>query len=298
MDRNGADAPADDVREAFAVLGNETRLAALWAIWDADEETVAFSDLQDAVGVADSGNLAYHLDRLTGRFVAQREDGYALLPAGFYVVHIVTTGYLASATDVEATGIGDACPACGSELAFSYLDTYASVSCPACSRVFTTRPLPPMAVASRDVAGAAAALNAELRSDYRRYLADVCSFCQAPVERSMVPADGMAELELLAGFDESDGPVLCFECEHCEAAGEVPAGVLLFWVPEAAAFLETHGVDVANATIWEAAAWSRDGGAWVDDDGLHVAVERGRECLHATFDEDLAPASVTRTRTA
>lgn len=285
--------PGDEVLSAFEVLGNETRLGALWAVWDAEAGVVSFSEIQDAVSVRDSGNLAYHLDRLTGRFLERDEAGYSLLPAGYYVVSIVTTGYLESAPVVSATAFGDSCPACGGELVFSYEETYAAVSCGACERIFTRRPMPPVAIESRSVAEAVAALNAELRSDYRRYWRDVCSFCQARVDPSVVSA---SEASLLEAMDASDGPFVRFECRNCEAVGEAPAGVLLFWVSEAAEFFARRGVDLQSATIWDAAAWSRAGGAWweAERETLHIEVERDDASLHVEFDADLEVVSVTR----
>ena len=57
--------------EAFSVVGNETRLAILEALWAAPERPVTFSELRSRVGMADSAQCNYHLYRLTGQFVAK-----------------------------------------------------------------------------------------------------------------------------------------------------------------------------------------------------------------------------------
>ena len=67
--------------EAFAVLGDETRLQILQTLGEADEP-LAFSALFDRIEYDDSSNFGYHLDKLVGvtqdlentdqRFIAQR----------------------------------------------------------------------------------------------------------------------------------------------------------------------------------------------------------------------------------
>ncbi|MEF8791004.1 MAG: ArsR family transcriptional regulator, partial [Haloarculaceae archaeon] len=67
--------------EAFELLGNETRLAILVALWEQYEPfgrdgAVRFSELRARVGTADSGRFNYHLDRLDDHFVESTDDGY------------------------------------------------------------------------------------------------------------------------------------------------------------------------------------------------------------------------------
>jgi DNA-binding transcriptional ArsR family regulator len=50
-----------DPAEAFAVVGNETRLAILEALWRSPERPVTFSDLRRRVGMRDSAQFNYHL---------------------------------------------------------------------------------------------------------------------------------------------------------------------------------------------------------------------------------------------
>lgn len=77
--------------DAFAVLGNETRLEILRSLSDADGP-VSFSDLREHVGMRDSGQFNYHLDKLVGHFVTQADDGYALRQAGDRVIEAILSG--------------------------------------------------------------------------------------------------------------------------------------------------------------------------------------------------------------
>lgn len=67
--------------EAFSLLANEDRLAILDAVaraHDRGDAPVSFSTLRETVGVRDSGRFSYHLQELTGRFLARSSDGYSL----------------------------------------------------------------------------------------------------------------------------------------------------------------------------------------------------------------------------
>lgn len=67
--------------EAFAALGNETRLEILRALGDV-ERPLSFSALHDRVEMQDSSQVNYHLDKLVGHFVGKSEEGYSLTRAG------------------------------------------------------------------------------------------------------------------------------------------------------------------------------------------------------------------------
>lgn len=51
--------------DAFTLLGNETRIEILQALWDVsdphvDDDAVSFSDLYERVGIEGTGNFNYH----------------------------------------------------------------------------------------------------------------------------------------------------------------------------------------------------------------------------------------------
>jgi DNA-binding transcriptional ArsR family regulator len=72
----------DTVSDAFAALGDETRVDVLRALVDArrenpDDPEVSFSELQARVGVEDSGRFDDHLGKLRGRYVESEDGAYA-----------------------------------------------------------------------------------------------------------------------------------------------------------------------------------------------------------------------------
>lgn len=77
--------------EAFAVLGDDTRLQILQMLGAADEP-LAFSELFDRIEYHDSSNFGYHLDKLVDHFVRKTDEGYALRQAGRRVVEAILSG--------------------------------------------------------------------------------------------------------------------------------------------------------------------------------------------------------------
>jgi DNA-binding transcriptional ArsR family regulator len=91
----GADLPPE---EAFALLANETRMEVLRVLGAAAERgdgtarapaAVQFSDLFAAVGIDDTGNFSYHLEKLEGHFVEVTEGGYVLTEEGATLLELV-----------------------------------------------------------------------------------------------------------------------------------------------------------------------------------------------------------------
>ena len=83
--------------EAFKLLGDETRLAILLALWEAydphaKDNSVSFSTLYDRVSIRDSGTFTYHLDKLVGHFVEETDDGYRLRNSGLTIVRAIIAG--------------------------------------------------------------------------------------------------------------------------------------------------------------------------------------------------------------
>jgi len=99
---DGADARTLPPDDAFAVLGNETRMEILRALGAADGP-LAFSTLRERVGVRDSGQFTYHLDELTGHFVERSDEGYRLRRAGERVIEAVLSGAVTEAPEREPT---------------------------------------------------------------------------------------------------------------------------------------------------------------------------------------------------
>jgi hypothetical protein len=73
--------------EAFAILGDETRLNIVRVLWqtgalheyddiDDSASTLSFSELRKRVNVSDNGRFNYHLSKLVPHFVRKTDGGY------------------------------------------------------------------------------------------------------------------------------------------------------------------------------------------------------------------------------
>jgi hypothetical protein len=118
--------------EAFELLGNETRVAILLALWEAfdafpegtwdptDGNAVPFSTLYDRVEYDTTANFSYHLEKLEGRFIRKTNDGYELLPAGHEIVRTIIGIAGTNEATFEPVEIGIPCPICGAVTAITY----------------------------------------------------------------------------------------------------------------------------------------------------------------------------------
>lgn len=120
--------PPDD---AFAVLGNETRMTILQTLGSASEG-LPFSELRDLVGVSDSGQFNYHLDKLTGHYIKKIGDRYELSRVGNRVVQAVLSGAVTEDPIIDLTDIDENCYHCGTKLKIDYRDQRVGVFCPGC----------------------------------------------------------------------------------------------------------------------------------------------------------------------
>lgn len=96
---------ARDPVDALSVLGDETRMAILRELADA-EDALPFSELRRRVGISDTGRFNYHLGKLCEYFVRDTDEGYELGHAGTRIVD--------AADDAPADPeLETACPVCG-----------------------------------------------------------------------------------------------------------------------------------------------------------------------------------------
>ncbi|MFB6354779.1 MAG: hypothetical protein ABEJ92_11925 [Halobacteriales archaeon] len=91
----------------FDLLSDETRLRIV-SVLAAHEHAnpaappLGFAALRERVGAADSGRFNYHLRKLAGSLVEKVDGGYALTPAGWRVVTIVSQVSLGSGPERTA----------------------------------------------------------------------------------------------------------------------------------------------------------------------------------------------------
>lgn len=125
--------------DAFAVLGNETRMEILRTLGDANQ-SLSFSELREQVGIGDSGQFNYHLDKLEGHFVSKSDGEYALRQAGKRVIEAVLSGAVTEAPIIDRTGIEMDCPYCDGPLEMRYFEERAEMYCTECAGTYGSTP--------------------------------------------------------------------------------------------------------------------------------------------------------------
>jgi DNA-binding transcriptional ArsR family regulator len=204
--------------DAFALLGNETRMAILRSLGDADDP-VPFSDLRQDVGMRDSGQFNYHLDKLVGQFVEQTEEGYVLRQVGQRVIEAILSGAVTHAPEFELTTIDETCHYCGSQVAVRYGEERVRIYCTNCEGAYDatdpshgaqypdvsgylgTMMLPPAGVAGRTPADVYHAAWTWANLEILAMASGVCPRCSADIEWAT---------HVCAEHDKADG--ICNDC--------------------------------------------------------------------------------------
>lgn len=210
--------------DAFAVLGNETRMEILQMLGEADGE-LSFSELLDRVGLRDSGNFNYHLDELVGHFVRRTDTGYRLRQTGRRVVEAILSGAVTESPVLEPTRIEKPCSYCGTPIEVSYLEEQVRKYCTECVGTYGVKRvageslvpeeygylgslnLPSAGVRGRTPMGILEAAYTWSLLEHFAWGAGVCPRCSASVDTSV---------SICEDHDAVDGP--CSRCDGRYAA--------------------------------------------------------------------------------
>ncbi|WP_135536194.1 ArsR/SmtB family transcription factor [Halostella pelagica] len=233
--------------EAFSVIGNETRLEILEALWTAEERPVSFSDLRKRVGMRDSAQFNYHLDKLRGQFVRKTEDGYGFRHAGWAVIHAVQAGSINEHPRIEPFGVEGDCVDCGAGLQASYDDERIVVDCEECGRIHANYPFPPGGLDDRTTGEVMAAFNQRVRHLHCLMADGVCPECSGTVETTVERDPATLELDVAVRH----------ECQRCRHQLTTSIGQVLLDHAEIVSFYRDHGIDLNQVPFWTL-AWCTD----------------------------------------
>ncbi len=256
-----AGAAGPHTTDAFALLGNETRLAILLALWEAydpkaEHNVMSFSDLRDQVGVRQGAQFNYHLDKVVGRFVRKTEVGYELKRAGLILVQSIIAGIGTEDPTLERTEIDDTCEFCGASVEVTYANRYVYRVCSECEG--TAEPdgphpegmlsgwtLEPTGVTDRSAEEAYVASTIRTYGWIAMRFEGLCPLCSSRVEWS---------IEACEDHDATDGncpncgrkrSVVAHEtCTTCKSSGVGTPGIKLLFHPAVVAFCYDHGIEV------------------------------------------------------
>lgn len=266
--------------KAFEILSNEIRLAILLTLWEAydpsgEQPGVPFSELDERINYDSPGNLNYHLDKLTGRYIRKTDEGYHNTEAGNKVIRAVRAGALTQNVSFGPFEIDGLCPYCGDTAEVSYADTHIMARCTECAGTFnegeqparephpdnlrgiiTRQEFPPAGVQNREPA---AAVEAHLtRTGYLGFamLAGTCPECAGQTHVSTtLCSDHDADAEVCASCGRQYAAWTGMICGHCRFAIGAPSRWLPIRHPTIGSFFQDHGVHVTpgfSMALWSA----------------------------------------------
>lgn len=252
-----AEATGAQTTEAFQLLGNETRLAILLALWDAsdpDHEVngLTFSELRDRVGIRQGGEFNYHLDKLVGRFVERTDKGYTLRNTGAKVVRTVigTAGF--ESPSLERAEIEMPCRHCGGQTALSYEDEWLYRVCTECKGTFETSglpdgcltgfPLAPAAVTNRTPQEMFAVAKFQTLQSIHNKMEGICPECSGPVGKQLEVCDDHAADGICNTCGRAEPVRVRLVCHVCKDWSIVPVPTCMMFHPEVIGFYYDHGI--------------------------------------------------------
>jgi DNA-binding transcriptional ArsR family regulator len=245
--------------EAFELLGNETRLAILVALWEQYEPfgrdgAVRFSELRARVGTADSGRFNYHLDRLDDHFVESTDDGYRLSEAGLTFVRSVIAGAGIEDPALEPSDVDAACTLCGAGVRVTYEDGLVRVLCTECEGLWAGDdrrygqlaefPLHPAGLVDRSPEEVYAAAWVNGFQNLYSMLEEVCPTCTGRVERSLDVCDAHDADGRCGDCGRRTRTVARLRCTVCKDWAQATMGAVAKYHPAVVGFCYDHGLEL------------------------------------------------------
>lgn len=299
----GAAVPPDD---AFALLGNDTRVGILQALWDdfesgRDDNALSYSELFERVPIEDSGNFSYHLEKLTGPFVRRTDAGYELKQTGINVVRAVVAGTVTVDLEVGPVQVDAACPLCDAPVEVTYADEFMNVTCSACDgrsrwnggsgHLFGAL-VPPVGIDQHSVEAAFRAAITYSLYEISIFHDGVCPHCLGTVDTTIdrCTDHDPGDTEWCPSCDRFDMANAWMVCATCKRSLPPPATIVVLNHPEVTAFYHERGIEHRFAT-WETVVRSFDvTEALVSEDPLRMrfGIPAGGDELHLVTDSELA----------
>ncbi|WP_433625032.1 DUF7351 domain-containing protein [Halomicrococcus sp. NG-SE-24] len=277
--------------DAFSVLGNEVRMAALRALADADGP-LTFSELFEATSAEKTAGFAYHLRQLTGRFCRKTDDEeYVLTYAGREVTRAIRAGTYTDSVDVDPIPVEDPCPFCGARaLEATGTDNYVAIACRACERPTLSLPFPPGGHRGHARENLLSAFDRHHRHRLTLLADGVCPECSAPAEARVEYRDG-EELP-------DERPQVAFDCERCGCRLRSPVTLAVLEHPAVVAFYHCHGVDVRDRPLWNVGEEWREQVVSEEPWCVRVSTELDGDVLALFVAEDLTVVETRESTTA
>lgn len=280
--------PGDGIspEEAFSLLGDETRVAIVQALGEAQGEPLSFSALRERVGARDSGGFNYHLNKLVGSFVRRTDEGYELTYAGVRIVGAILAGEYNRHGSAGTFELESDCTVCDAPLEATYEDERVTIRCPTCDELRSSFGFPPGGFENRTVD--------ELTDGFDRWLTNVMSLIASGFCFNCAGKTSGRLTDDVEHF--GDRPVgVAFTCERCGDRATMSVNSYLLLQPAVIAFHYEHGIDVDEAYAWNL-EYLLDGDTTIlskEPWRVRSAVELEGDRLDLVVEEDLTVSTTT-----
>jgi len=255
------------VDELLGLLGNETRMEIMQVMWQEfsfsayvteSREGVPFVELQDAVGVEDSGNFNYHLGKLTDIVLRDREDGYVLTPLGYNLMQAIDQ-YGDFGYDIrKSQALDSPCPYCGGDLVGEYRRGIVSVTCRDCGGLasggnFTFVEVSGSGTSSLSMAALLDIATLSMFSKIRSSRYGFCWNCSGLLHRALNHCADHAPTDtgICERCDHRYRTRIHVECPTCGTSGGGPGLEYAIVSPMVMTFYEDRGSGPAAVGPWE-----------------------------------------------
>ena len=296
--------------EAFAVLGDETRIEILQVLGKSDDP-LSFTALRDAVGIRQGGQFNYHLNKVVGHFVTKTDDGYELRQPGRRVVEAVLSGAVTHDPELEPTDVDYECLLCGASIQVSYRSERVELYCTACSGQYGRRvaeressfdrsggylggyQIPPAGVDGRSPYGLLEAASLWSHLENIALANGLCLRCGAIVNISITVCEDHDRSEGLCGTCDNRHAIQVEQsCENCQFTRRGMAINILAAKLELRRFVAEQGIDpIVGGYKW---GWDCDEQVHsVDPFRADFTFEVGAESITLHTGEDLVVLAVT-----
>lgn len=318
-----AEVVGNRVTEAFSLLGNETRLAILLALWEAHEPfpggtwdptggtPVSFSALHDRVGVGDSGQFNYHLGKLEGHFVEQTSDGYQLLPAGQKLVRTVIADAGFEDPRLDPVEVDIPCHLCGGATMITYQNQRLYHVCTVCegamelgekhpSSVLSALGTNPNILRERTPEEIYSTVKTEVHHAFALRVGGVCTHCSGHLDALLDVCDDHApgDVEPCPACERPWMAMVRYVCTDCKHTSTRTIEWDSLCHPAGVAFAWKHGIELGyGIPDMEIARWRLDVEfdqelVATDPPLVRVTLAYEGEAIHLTFDEALTVVEV------
>lgn len=248
--------------DAFALLSHETRMAAMYALWEA-ETPLRFSEIADRAGISDTGNFNYHFGKLVGEYVRNQGETYSLTRSGRQAMTAVVAGDVTRQPPFDPVELDEECPYCESTIELDYGDDKLRVRCLSCAGTFETGrqtpygtqnprgtlsafEFPPSGLRNRDPQAILDVALGRNIARIREMTGGLCPECAGPVEQTVSLCPDHDDTGICDSCSSRFAGEIAFQCSTCQLSNTTLLLAVCARNPQVQAYFDDHGYDLVT----------------------------------------------------